>query len=523
MSTETETNSIGLEQAWSVVRRRGWIVLACVFLAAAAAFIVSRHETKKYTSAAALSFSYDSLSQQIAGLPVTSGSSLLAQQTSDLEAVRLGDMAAKTAAAIGHGLTAEQVAASLKITSQGESNVVLVTATADSPELAAMIANTYVKQFVGEQQVANHHYFSSALALVRKQLAALSPKQRAGGAGVALEDRAQTLSLLTELNYGNVEVAQQASPPTSASSPKTSKNTALGAFLGLLVGLAAMLLLERRDSRIRRWEDLEPIFQRPQLGAVPRDSALSVPGTSPALPPTVAEAFNLIRAHLRFFTVDRDLRTVMIASAAPGEGKSTIAYHLAAAAARLDSRVLLLELDLRKPTLTKMLGLADGPGVTDVLLATATLRGATQSIVLGGGQAGGTAKLDVLTAGSTLPPNPAELLDSAALTAILQTVRGEYDLVVIDTPPLTAVSDGLPLLRKVDGVVIVARIGLSRRDAAEQLQHFLADSNAPVLGLIANGTALPGVDVYPPAPDAPPQPATSPNGAAPHKPITIKA
>jgi len=208
--------------------------------------------------------------------------------------------------------------------------------------------------------------------------------------------------------------------------------------------------------------------------------------------------FSLIRAHLRFFNVDRDLRTVVIASAAQGDGKTTIARHLAEAAARLGSRVLLLEVDLRQPTLVQQLDIESGPGLADVLIGAISIGEAIQSVDLeaapGEGAEGRT--LDVLTAGAVLPPNPGELLESNAMETVLERARSVYDLVVIDTPPLTVVSDAFPLLRKVDGVVIVGWVGHSRRDVAERLHQVLASSGAPLLGVIANGSKSGGPGSY---------------------------
>jgi succinoglycan biosynthesis transport protein ExoP len=502
---DPEQTTLSIEQVLGVFRRRGPWILLCVVLAAAAAYGYSKHKTKKYTATAALAFSNNSLSQQIAGLSNGSSVASQAQQVaSNLELVKVGDTSVKTANLLGHGLTAEKVSTSLTVGAQGETNVIVVSATSVSPVFAAVIANTYVNQFVKGQQVANRRLFRSALALVNKQLASMPPALRFGTDGLDLQERAHTLGLLAALNGGTVKVAQEASVPTSPSSPKTKTNTVLAGVLGLLLGIALAFLHERFDRRIRKPEELESAYGLPMLGVVPKSSALAQSasrdgGNGAALPPAEAEAFSLIRAHLRFFNVDRDLRTVLIASPAPDDGKTTIARHLAEAAARLGSRVLLLEVDLRRPALAGQLGIEPGSGLAGVLIGDVTVDQATRQVALqappGEGASGRT--LDVLAAGAVLPPNPGELIESQAMDRVLQWARSAYDLVVIDTPPLAAVSDAFPLLAKVDGVVIVGRIGQSRRDAAEQLNQVLASSGAPLLGVIANGAKSGGPVPYP--------------------------
>jgi polysaccharide biosynthesis transport protein len=514
---EQNPKAFSLDRALSILRHRLPLVVLCVVIVAGAAFGFSERKTKKYTASVTLNFESNPLNQQILGLSTNglsnSSNALLAQEAGNVEVVKNEDVVTKTAHALG--LTDTAVINSLSVSGQGEAQIVTVSATTTSPARSAAIANTYGHQFLLEQQKTTLKQYKAALAIVRKQLAALSPAQQVGADGLALQNRAQTLSLQSELNPNNVSIGSEALPPASPSSPRTSRDTALGGFIGLLIGIALVLLLERADRRIRAPEDLEAIYRLPLLGSVPRSGKLArhtrqKGGRRVAPPPAEIEEFNLIRARLRFFNIDRDLRTVMVASTETGDGKTLVARLLAEAAARSGARVLLIDADLRNPTIVAQFAISPGPGLANVLVGVTPASEAIQSVALDGAtvadgtwhaatspaQADKAPTLDVLATGVPLPPNPSELLESRATHDLLVRVRQEYDLVVIDTPALTAVSDAFALLRKVDGIVVVGRIGVSRCHAAERLHQVLRSSGASLLGVIANCSKWSGPTIY---------------------------
>lgn len=489
---QPDSQPLTLEQALQIIRRRSPLVAVCCLVVGLAAFGFSRHQTRKYTATASIVFQNNPLSQQIAGLPSNSNN-LLVQQAGNVELVKLGDMAAKTAALLAHGLTEERVRKSLSVTGLGESTAVDVSATADSPLLAAAIANAYVTQFVAEQQASGRQFFKTALALVDRQLAALPRQQRFGPAAVPLQTRAQTLRFLSELRYGNVQVAQRAQPPASPSSPKTTTNTALGALLGLLLGAGIAFLLERldRSRRITAPGDLQEVYGAPLLGAIPWTRSLST--AAGVLGATQADAFQLMLAHLRTLNPDTEPRVVLVASAEASDGRSTVALHLAQAAARLGSRVLLIEADLRNPTFARRFQIDPGARLPGVLAGVTSMQEATWTVTADSpaGEHAQEGTLDVLPSSVPGPPNPGALTESPTMDAVLAQARSTYDFIVVDTPPLGAVSDAFPLLAKVDGMVIVGRVGRSRRDLAEELHEVLSGGAANVLGVIANASRRP--------------------------------
>jgi Mrp family chromosome partitioning ATPase/capsular polysaccharide biosynthesis protein len=492
-----------IDYAPGLLRGAAWVLL-CTALVAAAAFGFSKLQTKKYTAAASLVFNDNRLGRQLAGLPLATTSGAQGQQASDLKLVRSAGAAAETARALDHGLTAAKVRAALRISAPGAWNVVKASATTSSRALAAAIANTYTAQFVEEQRRLSHGSYAAAVKRAHKQLSALSRTRRFASAGLALRVRAQALRTLSRLGADNVQIAHAAAVPTSPSSPRVARNTILGAVIGLLLGLGSAFWHVRRQRRIRNPEQLRQIYGVPLLGVIPESAALArlaasrradgSEQSSATLPRREEEAFELIRGHLRYFKIDRELRTLLVVSACRRDGSTTIARHLAATAARTGSVVLLVEADLLHPALAAQLRLQAEPGLSAALIGELSLWSATQLVDVGfprrDGQVANTPSservLDVVAAGEPLPPNPVELMKSRAMAALLEEARSTYDLVVIDTPALAASADALSLVGQVDGVIVVGRMG-GRGGPAERARAILARSRAPLLGVVANG------------------------------------
>jgi capsular exopolysaccharide synthesis family protein len=229
----------------------------------------------------------------------------------------------------------------------------------------------------------------------------------------------------------------------------------------------------------------------PVLGTIPESKAIMAANqgaTAPELPFMENEAFRMLRASLQYFNVDKEIRSVLITSYGAGVGKSTIAWNLARVAST-SARVVLLETDLRNSTIAQQHGLTMGPGLAEILTHQVGLDEAIQSKPVAAqpnGSDGPAAALDVVVAG-THPPNPAELIESEALREVLERLKERYDLVVIDTAPIGVVADAFPLMREVDGVIAVCRMGLTMRDHAVHLTEQLRRMDAPSLGVVGNG------------------------------------
>ncbi|MFD2922555.1 CpsD/CapB family tyrosine-protein kinase [Halobacillus naozhouensis] len=191
----------------------------------------------------------------------------------------------------------------------------------------------------------------------------------------------------------------------------------------------------------------------------------------------IAEQYRTIRANLQFASVDKELQSLLITSAGPSEGKSMTSANMAAVFAQQGKRVLLVDADLRKPTVHHSFRLNNTKGLSNFLVGRQTLKETTQITAVD--------NLDVLPSGP-IPPNPSELLGSKAMHKLMMEARQSYDLLILDTPPVLAVSDSQVLAREVDGVMLVVRSGQTEFQAAERAKELLEQSKANLLGVVLN-------------------------------------
>lgn len=491
MTADVSERTESIEQTRQLVSalgRRWPIVMTCLVLASLAGYVASSSRQNTYTATSILLFRDAGLDDSLfGGLADTSKQNADRRAATNADLVALPVVARRAADALGRGYTQRQVQKMIKVESKGESDLVSITAKAPSGGQAARVANVMARQFIAFRREADRAKVNQARVLVERQLEQYSPSaRRSDPAARELDQRVQQLRVLSALQTGNAELAQAAAPPQSAASPKPVRDTILAGVFGVLFGLGIAFLRVRFDRQVRTPDELEALWGRPVLATVPEARSLA---EGAAAPPeqSIFEAFALARTRIRYFHVDRDVRVLAITSAIAEEGKSTVAWNLAAVAAASGTRVLLLEADLRRPTLLQRRGIGPGPGVAEVITGITLLEQAIRRVELSGtATAHGPAVIDVLPAGA-IPPNPLELLESDRFIHLVAEMRASYDLVVLDSPPAGLVSDAFPIIRQADGVLIVARLGYNSQRATRALRGNLEHMSAPVLGLIANG------------------------------------
>lgn len=296
--------------------------------------------------------------------------------------------------------------------------------------------------------------------------------------------------------------------PTKPVSPGVALTALYGAALGLLLAYASALLRDRLDRRLHNAAEVEHLFSVPVIGALPVDLRLTgenkVLGGVPAAPtpgsraqsPAFAEALRELRTNLTFLDVDNPPRIIVVTSSVSGEGKSTIAANLASAMSAGGEQVIVVDGDLRHPSMAKIFDVIPGIGITDVLTGKAEVDDVLQ-------QRSDLPNLSILGSGR-IPPNPTELLGSHAMKQLIESLS-EKGIVIIDAPPLLPVTDAVLLARIADGAIVVVRAGRTTKDQLTKSLGNIRKVHGAVLGTLLNcvpAKEFDGYSYYSPDPDS---------------------
>jgi len=428
------------------------------------------------------------------------------------------ETAAAVAKAIAYPGTAQQLLDQVSITSRPGEDFVNVTTRAGTPFGAAHIANAFARHLVTLINGSVELRVANALKLSESQLATLprglaSQVQRAN-----LLDQINRLQLAQKVPTTAAQQIDAAEVPGAPSAPQPLRNALFALVLSLVGAIAAAYGLERFDRRLKNPDEIEDAYATPLLAVLPHaDDPAAMLGHEPALSADLREPFRVLRTNIDLASLDAPPRTIVVSSAMPGEGKSTVVRNLALAFRETGRRVAVLDLDLRHQTLAERFAVAGGAGITEVLRHEAELDDVLRPVGVGvpavdellderlalieaksrnghGGAANGNGNGKVVDAsgfalvlGGARPANPAAVLASERVREVLDELRERYDIVLIDTAPVLAVTDTVPLLRCADAAMFVGRLGVTTRDTAKRLTEFLArmpDLN--LLGVVAN-------------------------------------
>lgn len=407
---------------------------------------------------------------------------------------------------IAYNGSAQDLLTHVTISSKQGEDFVTITARAGTARQSAAIANAFGAVLVSLMRNSFSNRIANAIKLTQAELthtaATATDVQRAN-----LLDQLNRLQLNLRVPPTVAQQVDLALPPTSPSSPKPLRNALFAFVLSLLGAVALAYGLERFDRRLKTPDDLAATYPAPLLAVVPHTEQPSgVVGGEPVLGLDFREPFRMLRMNIELASLDRPARTIVITSAMPSEGKSTVVRNLALAYREAGKRVVVIDLDLRHPSLADKFGLLPGPGATDVLRHEADLDSAVREVGVavgspdplalvrrmgtnGSAETNGhsaQATVDVLLSGAR-PANPPAVLASERVIELLDELRSRYDIVLIDSAPVLAVTDTVPLIRYADGVLFVGRLGVTTRDTAKRMRELLERiPDVDPIGVVAN-------------------------------------
>lgn len=315
-----------------------------------------------------------------------------------------------------------------------------------------------------------------------------------------LLQKLRTAGVEAGLESMEIDIVDQALPAAHPTLRSSSKIVLVGGIFGLIGGIIIAFVMDSLDTGLRTIAEVESVTELPSLAVIPRARRTSVEqGTSLTTAEQnlivlsqsksqFAESFRALRTSLLLSTAGHPPKFILLTSATPSEGKTTLSTNLACILAQGDARVLLIDADLRRPSVHHRFGMSGKVGLTTVLTGAATVESAVQNVKE-------VPNLDVLAAGP-MPPFPTEMISSQAMDSLLQHCGEIYTHVLIDTPPILSVTDGVILARHSDAVVLVVRHGKSNKHVVRRARDLLVRSGAPISGIVLNAVDINSPDYY---------------------------
>lgn len=485
-----------------VVRRRKWVLLQAIVLVPLAAVAFSLRQPHVYQSSAEVLLSRQNLGASLNGIQdpyIYQQADRFAATQADI--ARVPAVAARAIARSGvTDVTPDELLADSSVSAKSNADLLEIKVKNRRPSVAARLATAYARAFTDYRRELD----TGALAKARGDVGQRIAQLKANGAEhsalyASLVEKEQQLGTMQTLATSN-HVVREASDGVQVQ-PRPVRNGILGLLLGIVLGLGLAFLREALDTRVRSADDVAHQLGLPLLGRLGeparrlrrrKDLAmLAAPSGQNA------EAFRVLRTNLEFVNLERRASTIMVTSAVEGEGKSTTIANLALALARAGRDVVLVDLDLRRPSLDRFFGLEDQAGLTDVALGHIPLDRAVAPIAftnspganpngLNGGGKSVDGFLRVLPSGP-VPPAPGEFVGSGIVSELLARLAPTADIVLLDAPPLLHVGDAMTLSAKVDGLLLVTRLDRIRRPMLREVARLLDVSPATKLGVIVTG------------------------------------
>jgi tyrosine-protein kinase len=515
--TEHSGRPRSLAEYLAIIRRRKWVAIVPLLVVPLVAYIYSSQQTKVYAASSEVLLSRQDIGSTVTG--VTNANLFTDPDryaTTQAAIARVPGVAQRAVVASGvMGITADELLADSTVVPRSNADLLRFTVQNVAPVAAGKLATAYAQAFAAYRYELDTGELAKARTDLEKNLQRFR-KQGATDTDIyrQLAEKAQELKTLELLQTKPPVVTSAGSGGQIAPTPK--RTAMLGAAFGLLLGLCAVFLWEALDKRVRDESEIEQILGMPLLARLPAPSQRSGGRVRLAMlddPGDVdAEAVRRLRSNVEFANLDARAKVIMVTSSVRAEGKSMAISNLAIALARSGRRVALVDLDLRMPTVGKLFGLGATPGLTDVAIERISLEQALVPVHLrtdsgktpqrswvrpqdaddvGSVNANAPGKLFVLPAGS-LPASPGELVGTQAVADILGHLREQMDFVLVDAPPLLAVSDAATLSTRVDAILVTARLGVVNRSMLRELTRQLDASRARKLGFVVTGTEAAG-------------------------------